>query len=386
VLPHVVGVAKQTQVNGFDGIFYGSQKLKLNQVTAYDANGVIQSDIVAGRDINSSDTTGVLTLTSDYADALGFKKNYQGLIGKTVNLHTGGFYSGVGSNPIAQAQYMQQNCSGPGGGQSCQPPSATISGKIVGIVGSNGPGGGDSYTVRVPLVWARGMEENQSYQVSQSDQNAANQRCQNTRGPCSPQQVQPKLTITDELALNGYSSLIVKVDQSSNAAAVAKTIRTQYKLGAADAETSIKSQLAIFNIIGAILGGIGGIALFVAAVGVINTMIMAILERTREIGVMRAVGARRSTISRLFTIEASILGLLGGVVGILIGYALTLIGNPLINSQLKGNGIKSSNILSLPPWLIVSVIIGTTVIGMLSGLYPARKAAKLDPVESLKYE
>jgi ABC-type antimicrobial peptide transport system permease subunit len=167
---------------------------------------------------------------------------------------------------------------------------------------------------------------------------------------------------------------------------VAKNIRTQFKIGAADAETAIKQQLAIFNILGAILGGIGGIALIVAAVGVINTMIMAILERTREIGVMRAVGAKRSTISLLFTFESSILGLMGGLVGIFLGYVLTLIGNPLINNQLKGNGIKSANILSLPPWLIISVVVGTTIIGTLAGLYPARKAAKLDPVESLRRE
>jgi ABC-type antimicrobial peptide transport system permease subunit len=230
------------------------------------------------------------------------------------------------------------------------------------------------------------MEENQSYQVSQASQNSANNSCSLVRGPCNPQQAKPTLTVTDELALNGFNELVVKVDQSSNAAGVAKNIRTQFKIGAADAETAIKQQLAIFNILGAILGGIGGIALIVAAVGVINTMIMAILERTREIGVMRAVGAKRSTISLLFTFESSILGLMGGLVGIFLGYVLTLIGNPLINNQLKGNGIKSANILSLPPWLIISVVVGTTIIGTLAGLYPARKAAKLDPVESLRRE
>ena len=142
----------------------------------------------------------------------------------------------------------------------------------------------------------------------------------------------------------------------------------------------------MFNIIGAVLGGIGAIALVVAAVGVINTMVMSILERTREIGVMRAVGARRSAISRLFTFEASLLGLVGGVLGIVITYGLTLIGNPIINKQLKGNGIASSNILFMPLWLIIGVLVGTAVIGMLAGLYPARRAAKLDPVEALHYE
>jgi putative ABC transport system permease protein len=194
-----------------------------------------------------------------------------------------------------------------------------------------------------------------------------------------------QLVATDVLAANGYDSLTVKVDNAKNAASVAAAIR-HYGVGAADAQSFIKSQLAIFNIVGAIVGGIGGIALVVAAVGVVNTMVMAILERTREIGVMRAVGAKRSTISRLFTIEASILGFFGGLLGLGIGYVLVLVANPILNKQLSVNSIKSNNIISLPLWLILTVLAVTTVIGMLSGLYPARRAAKLDPVEALRYE
>jgi putative ABC transport system permease protein len=135
-----------------------------------------------------------------------------------------------------------------------------------------------------------------------------------------------------------------------------------------------------------VLGGIGGIALVVAAVGVVNTMVMSILERTREIGVMRAVGARRSTVSRLFTFEAGLLGFFGGIIGLVIGYAAVLVANPLVNKQLQGNNIQSSNIIGLPLWLILGVVGLTTVIGILAGLYPARRAAKLDPVEALHYE
>jgi putative ABC transport system permease protein len=101
---------------------------------------------------------------------------------------------------------------------------------------------------------------------------------------------------------------------------------------------------------------------------------------------MRAVGAKRGTVSRLFTFEASILGLLGGAVGLGFGYVLTLIANPVINKQLSSNGIASRNIITMPIWLILSVIGITTLIGLLAGLYPARRAARLNPVEALRYE
>ncbi len=386
---HVIGIVRQTYVNGFDGLFYNGTKLRLNQVVAYDANGIIKNTLLAGRDVQSSDGDGVLTVTSDYADALGFKHNYQALVGKTVTLHAQGWYSGVGSDPLqaynAQQAWFKAHPNDPG--QNYTPAPVEITGKIIGVADANGgPAGGSSnYTVRVPLSWARGMEENQNYIVTQQSQTAANNAC-NRQPNCMPQQPTPTLVVTDELAQQGYNSLIVKVDEASNAASVAKSIKSTFHVGAADAQTTIKQQLAVFNILGAILGGIGGIALVVAAVGVVNTMVMSILERTREIGVMRAVGARRTTISRLFTFEAALLGFFGGVVGLLIGYALVLIANPILNNQLKSNGVASSNIITLPLWLIVGVITLTTLIGMLAGLYPARRAARLDPVEALHYE
>ncbi len=382
-LPHVIGVARQTNMWQFEYLGYGNQKLRLQQMAAYDANDVLKTTLIAGRDLNANDKQGVLTLTSDYADKLGFKHKYDQLVGKQVTIGTTNYYTGVGSDPKKQAEDQQAwfNTHPGADGRDYKPAPVTLTATVVGITGSDMSG----YTVRVPLEWAHGMQLDQRYEVTQAAQEAAQAKCRRSPGPCSSQPVQTLVTV-DMLAKNGYNSFVVKVDQSSNAAAVAKNIRNTYKVGAADAQTEIKQQLSIFNILGLVLGGIGGIALVVAAVGVINTMVMSILERTREIGVMRAVGARRSTVSRLFTFEAALLGFFGGVFGLLLGYGAVLVANPLINKQLSGNNIASSNIITLPIWLIIGVVGLTTVIGILAGLYPARHAAKLDPVEALHYE
>lgn len=380
---HVTGVARQTYVGMFSALTYGSQKLRIGQITAYDSNGVINSNVLAGRDIKNDDPDGVITITSDYADKLGFKKHYQGLIGKQVTLTSRDWYTGVGSDPVKQMADQQAwyNSHPDTNGQDYHPAPVELTAKIVGVTSADMQG----MAIRVPMHWAHGMQDNRRMEVTKEAQDAAQAKCRNVRGPCSTQP-QPVLTVTNGIDQNGYNSFMVKVDKASNASGVAHNLRNKYKVGAVDAQTEIKKQLGIFDILGAVLGGIGGIALAVAAVGVVNTMIMAILERTREIGVMRAVGAKRGTVSRLFTFEASLLGFMGGVLGLGVGYALVLIANPLINKQLQDNGIVSRNIIALPLWLILSVIVITTLIGMLAGLYPARRAARLDPVEALRYE
>ena len=123
-----------------------------------------------------------------------------------------------------------------------------------------------------------------------------------------------------------------------------------------------------------------------AAIGVVNTMVMAILERTREIGVLRACGATRATIRRMFTLEASTLGFLGGVTGVLAGWGLSLIANTVINKQLAGGSLTAHNIITLPLWLIASVIGIATLIGMLAGPLPGLPRRPPQPHRALRYE
>jgi putative ABC transport system permease protein len=375
-VPHVTGVVRLANDGMLEAISYGGKKLTLEQTTAYDANGILVNNVLAGRDIEAKDKDGVITMTSDYADKFGFKNKYDQLIGKEVQLQTRNFYSGVGANVQPPPQ-----CNGPCEQQSPEDQKPTVlTAKIVGIVDTSN----SSKTIRVPLEWMRGMQQNRQYQMTEADQKLQQDSCKNAHGPCNPTQ-HYTLIVKDMLAENGYGSLIAKVDSSKNAAAAATEIK-KLGVGAADAEASIKQQLTIFNILGLVLGGIGGIALAVAAIGVVNTMVMAILERTREIGVMRAVGAKRSTVRMLFTLEASMLGFLGGVVGVAVGFGLTRIANIFVNKQLASQNVRAHDIIGLPIWLILAVIGIATLIGMLAGLYPAARAAKLDPVEALRYE
>ncbi len=373
-LPHATGLARVLTSGSVEAIKLGDKKLTVNQVKGYDTNGVITRTMVAGRDLDGNDKTGVITVSSDYADKLGFKSNYGSLVGKKVDLITRNWYTGIGADiPKPQMQ--------PGANNEPNNKSTVLSATVVGVSDSNS----DSQVVRAPLDWVHGMNMNQMWQPDEAYNQAAQEKCQRrTPGPCN---VEQKLVLVsqDMVERNGYDSFVVKADATSNTAGLVTEIK-KLGVGAADAQSYIQSQIQIFNIVGLVLGGIGGIALLVAAIGVINTMVMAILERTREIGVMRACGAKRSTVRALFTFEASLLGFLGGIVGIAVGYGLTRIANVFINKQLASNSFQVHNIIALPLWLIVTVIAATTVIGFFAGLYPASRAARLNPVDALRYE
>jgi putative ABC transport system permease protein len=388
-IPHVTGLARRLGAGWFESVTYNGSKLRLQQIEGYDANGIITNTMLAGRDLTDADKKGVVTVTSDYADKWGFKGHYSDLVGKQVTITSRQGYSGVGATITPPPQQGPGNNQQPGNQQQMAAPTV-LTATIVGVA----DGGDHGETVRAPLAWVMGMNTQQRYEMTaadqaamQAEQRAAQSACTNHPGPCQQTGTQPHMSLvtTNFLDQSGYNGFIAKVDDAANASATTAAIK-KLGLGAADAQSQIKQQLQIFNILSLVLGGIGGIALVVAAIGVVNTMVMAILERTREIGVLRACGATRATIRRMFTLEASTLGFLGGVTGVLSGWGLSLVANTIINRQLAGGSLHAHNIITLPPWLIASVIGIATLIGMLAGLYPAFRAARLNPIDALRYE
>lgn len=138
----------------------------------------------------------------------------------------------------------------------------------------------------------------------------------------------------------------------------------------------------IFGIVQAVLVGIAGISLLVGGIGIANTMYTSVLERTKEIGIMKAIGARNKDIFIMFFIESGMLGLLGGVIGVVIGLGLSKTAEYYAAVQLGTNLLKAST----DPFLIFGALLFSLFIGSLSGTLPAWQASKLKPVDALRYE
>jgi putative ABC transport system permease protein len=378
--PHVVGVSASMGQNGGNGIEYvvlGSKKLQPN-IVGYQANHVLKLPLQAGRALNSADSSGVVILTSDYANALGFSGSGASAVGKTIYLHTYPGYTGQGASlpstlPPQVHCTQGQNCRG---GPTSGLPALNLPARVVGIVNKSY----NSQTIYMPLAWAIGIS-NQSEPNNISYQSSGNNQGGFGTGFVLGGWRTPSLDAY-LVNSNGYQSLTVEVDNSDYLTTIASRIR-QLGFGAVTGQSQLTQQTNAANVIGLVLGALGLIALAIAALGVMNTMIMSVLERTREIGVMRALGARRSTIRRLFTFEALVLGFLGGFFGVVIGSVILLFAKPFITRQFPSGTTPS---LTVPLWLVVIVIALTTFIGFLSGLLPSRRAARLDPIEALRYE
>ena len=138
------------------------------------------------------------------------------------------------------------------------------------------------------------------------------------------------------------------------------------------------------------LGMIAGVSLFVAALGIINTMLMSVYERTREIGIMKVVGCRVSDIRAMFLMEAGCIGLLGGIIGSILSCAIAYMVNYLGVSINFGTNIFSSQngaeMFVITPWLIALALVFSTIIGLASGYYPANRAVKVSALTAIKQE
>jgi putative ABC transport system permease protein len=182
-----------------------------------------------------------------------------------------------------------------------------------------------------------------------------------------------------------YSAISARVKNPSQVQAVEDAIKkmgfTTFSL--LDASQSLRS---VFRVLDLFLLIFGSLALAVASIGIVNTLVMAILERRREIGIMKAIGASDGDVKKLFFAEAGAMGILGGVAGVALGWAIGRIINFGTNIYLRRESIAPDNFWSVPWWLVALAIGFSFLVSLISGLYPAGRAAKLDPVQALRYE
>ena len=182
-----------------------------------------------------------------------------------------------------------------------------------------------------------------------------------------------------------YPSLSVRATSPSRVETLEASIKTLgfNTFSLLDASKSLRTFFSVFDLL---LGIFGSLALAVATLGIVNTLVMAILERRREIGILKALGAADSDVQQLFFFEAGVMGFLGGVLGVLFGW---LLGRALTfgtNVYLQRQNLNPIELSSVPWWLVLAALVFAVLVSLAAGLYPASRAAKLNPVDALRYE
>lgn len=183
----------------------------------------------------------------------------------------------------------------------------------------------------------------------------------------------------------GYSTVTVQASAGTDSAAMAQSIREflsryyanneDYGVSAMAMSTMVESMSAIMDTLSIAISVIAGISLLVGGIGVMNIMLVSVTERTREIGIRKALGATNNNIRIQFVVESVIVCLIGGVIGILLGAVLGYVGSSLLSEA------------CLPRPSYIALAVGFSMaIGVFFGYYPANKAARLDPIEALRYE
>ena len=303
----------------------------------------------------TSDTEDACMLSLDYAKRMD-AENPGSLVGQTLTLVHGIARRGDAGAPSGGIPIPG------GGGLNVQ--RAEFQCPIVGIVeretGPFAAGGGGAAALMLPLGKARVMYES------------------------SPQAAAAFLRDPSRTSVT-YPSAVVRVARASSTQDVEEQIK---KMGfqAFSLNDALQGAKRAFIILDIVLSLIGSIALAVSSLGIVNTMVMSILERTREIGIMKAIGGSDGDIRRIFLIEASAIGFFGGVSGVVLGWLVGRVINFGANVYIQQQGGTAGNLFSLPFWLIGGAVGFSIAVSLAAGSYPAGRAAKLNPIEALRHD
>ncbi len=192
-------------------------------------------------------------------------------------------------------------------------------------------------------------------------------------------------TTLGNLGIKRYGQAKVKCRSNAEMIAVRDKILEAGLLVSSLSDT-VDQANQIFRVVQLVLMLFGIIALVVSAIGMFNTMTITLLERTEEIGIMKSIGASDGGISVMFFMESAIMGFLGGVMGIFIGWLGGIISNTVINMVAVSFGGEKVSLFYSPLWFMASILIFSTVVGFFTGFVPARRASKIDPLDALRYK
>lgn len=187
-----------------------------------------------------------------------------------------------------------------------------------------------------------------------------------------------------------YSQAVVEVDDMNNVMTVMQSINDMGFQASSNVEW-LDQQQKNASMIQSVLGGIGAVSLFVAAIGIANTMMMSIYERTKEIGVIKVLGCDMGNIRNMFLLESGFIGFMGGIAGIMLSYGVSAIMNKFMSGGIfssMGGGVDgvAADISRIPPWLSGAAIGFAIFVGMAAGFFPSLRAMKLSPLAAIRNE
>ena len=181
-----------------------------------------------------------------------------------------------------------------------------------------------------------------------------------------------------------YSEMVVQVDDMANVTALTEMINDMGYNANSSVEW-IQQEIDSMNMIQAVLGAIGAVAMLVAAISITNTMMMSIYERTKEIGIIKVLGCDLRNIGSLFLMEAGFIGFIGGVIGLILSFILSVVINK-VSAGANDYMNVSGGISYIPVWLVLLSLVFAVMVGMLAGFFPARRAMRLSPLAAIRNE
>ena len=182
-----------------------------------------------------------------------------------------------------------------------------------------------------------------------------------------------------------YHAVKIKIDNKDNIIAVRNRIADE-GFTVSSVTDFLEQVDKVFSVVQTVLAIFGFIALFVSAIGMFNTMTIALLERTHDIGIMKSVGVENSSIWKMFVTESSLIGLFGGLIGVLFGIMIGELLNAGVNMLAESLGGDPVDIFYTPLWFLVTILVVSAVVGVITGFYPARRASRINPLDALRYE